>query len=91
MRTRIIIQNLKCGGCAKSILSRLSGEKDILHTEVILEEHTVLVEHELSETPLRVKSVLKQLGYPSVEEENGILQKARSVVSCASGKIKSSE
>ena len=88
MRTRIVIQNLKCGGCAKSILSRLNSEDDVLRAEVILDEHAVLVEHESDDTPLRVKHILKQLGYPSVEEENGMLLKARSVVSCASGRMK---
>ena len=88
MKTRIIIQNLKCGGCAKTILNRLSEEEDVMGAEVFIDENTVQLEHVESQTPLRIKQVLKQLGYPSVEEENGIMSKARSVVSCASGRMK---
>ncbi|MBL7473179.1 heavy-metal-associated domain-containing protein [Robertkochia sediminum] len=89
MRTRIIIQNLKCGGCAKTITSRLNQEEDVHGIEVLLDDGAVVVEHENAHTPLEVKQILKQLGYPSVEEENGILTKARSVVSCATGKVRS--
>lgn len=88
MRTRIIIQNLKCGGCVNSIVSRLVGEDDVLRAEVILDESAVVLEHESSGTPVRVKAILKYLGYPSVEEKNDILSKARSVVSCATGRVK---
>lgn len=89
MRTRIIIQNLKCGGCAKTITSRLNQEADVNRIEVLLDDGAIVVEHESAHTPIEVKQILKQLGYPSVEEENGILTKARSVVSCATGKVRS--
>lgn len=88
MKTRIIIQNLKCGGCAKTILNRLYDEQDVHNARVLLDENTVQIEHENTDTPGRIKSILKQLGYPSVEEENGLMAKARSVVSCASGRLK---
>lgn len=88
MRTRIVIQNLKCGGCAKTITTRLAKEADVLHTEVLVDESAVVVKHDNTNTPIRIKEVLKQLGYPSVEEANGMLLKARSVMSCAAGKIK---
>lgn len=88
MKTRIIIQNLKCGGCAKTILNRLEDEQDINNARVLIDENTVQIDHENAETPGHIKNILKQLGYPSVEEENGFMAKARSVVSCASGRLK---
>lgn len=88
MKTRIIVQNLKCGGCAKTIINRLKDENDVEDAVVLLEENTVQVQHEQQETPLRLKDILRQLGYPSVEDENGFMAKARSVVSCASGRLK---
>ncbi len=36
---------------------------------------------------LSVKKTLKKLGYPSIEDHNGVLLKAKSFVSCATGKI----
>ena len=37
---------------------------------------------------IQVKEKLKTLGYPSIDDTNGILTKAKSFVSCASGKMK---
>lgn len=88
MKTRIVIQNLKCGGCAKTIINRLYEEPDVNEVRVISDMNTVQITHDKPETPLSVKAVLKGLGYPSVEEDNSIMAKARSVVSCASGRLK---
>ena len=88
MRTRIVIQNLKCGGCAKTIVRRLEEEQDVITTEVLLEDNAVVVTHDAGETPIRVKNILKQLGYPSLEEDNGMMARARSVLSCAGGRWK---
>jgi hypothetical protein len=41
-----------------------------------------------SDDALIVKEKLKTLGYPSIEDANGMLSKAKSFVSCASGKMK---
>jgi len=35
-----------------------------------------------------VKEKLKSLGYPSIEDTNGVITKAKSFVSCATGKLK---
>ena len=36
---------------------------------------------------LMVKDKLKALGYPSVEDDNNLMSKAKSFVSCATGKL----
>ncbi len=87
MRTTIQIQNLKCGGCAKTILNKLSelnGIKDITIEE---ETSSVSFEHLTGNDIAVAKDKLKALGYPAIEDENGILQKAKSFVSCANGRF----
>ncbi|WP_046743703.1 heavy-metal-associated domain-containing protein [Kordia zhangzhouensis] len=88
MKTSIIVQNLKCGGCAKTITSKLSELKGVSKIEVNNETASVSFEAENTEVAIQVKEKLKTLGYPSIDDTNGILTKAKSFVSCASGKMK---
>jgi len=87
MRTSIIVQNLKCGGCAKTITSKISELTNI--SEVIVDNDTSTVSFiaQNSEDALTVKDRLKTLGYPSVEDQNSMMTKAKSYVSCATGKM----
>ena len=39
------------------------------------------------EDAIEVKQKLRSLGYPSIEDENGLVSKAKSFVSCATGKM----
>lgn len=88
MRTSIIVQNLKCGGCAKTITSKIAELDNISDIEVINESSTVSFSAIHIEDALAVKEKLKSLGYPSIEDENGMFSKAKSFVSCATGKMK---
>ncbi|WP_379952749.1 heavy-metal-associated domain-containing protein [Dokdonia sp. R78006] len=88
MKTSIIVQNLKCGGCAKTITSKISELDNISNVHVDTETATVSFTSQGTEDALSVKEKLKSLGYPSIEDENGVLSKAKSFVSCATGKMK---
>lgn len=88
MRTSIIVQNLKCGGCAKTITTKLSQLENVTNILVDTESSTVSFVASNSEVAISVKEKLKSLGYPSIEDVNGVLSKAKSFVSCATGKIK---
>lgn len=88
MRTSIIVQNLKCGGCANTITTKLSQLENVTNILVDTESSTVSFVAISSEDALLVKEKLKTLGYPSIEDANGVLSKAKSFVSCASGKMK---
>ncbi|AWH73214.1 heavy metal transporter [Dokdonia sp. Dokd-P16] len=88
MKTSIIVQNLKCGGCAKTITSKISELDYISNVQVNTETATVSFTTQGTEDALSVKEKLKSLGYPSIEDENGMLSKAKSFVSCATGKMK---
>ncbi|MEN8815488.1 MAG: heavy metal-associated domain-containing protein [Nonlabens sp.] len=88
MKTSIIVQNLKCGGCANTITSKLSQLENITDIVVDADASTVSFSAIGPDEALTVKERLKTLGYPSIEDENGMLSKAKSFVSCATGKMK---
>lgn len=87
MRTSIIVQNLKCGGCAKTITSKLSEINNISEVAVDNMTSTVSFRAQSSEDALNVKEKLKILGYPSIDDQNSVITKAKSFVSCATGKM----
>lgn len=88
MRTSIIVQNLKCGGCANTITTKLSQLENVTNIVVDTESSTVSFVAVSSDDALNVKERLRTLGYPSIEDVNGMISKAKSFVSCATGKIK---
>ncbi|WP_053972238.1 heavy-metal-associated domain-containing protein [Mangrovimonas sp. ST2L15] len=87
MKTAIIVQNLKCGGCAKTIISKVSEIQNISDVEVDVMQSKVSFHSNSEADSLKVKETLKSLGYPSIDEENGLTAKAKSMVSCMTGKI----
>ena len=87
MKTAIIIQNLKCGGCAHTITTKLSEIENITDVAVNVDESKVAFNYTNEADALRVKTKLKDLGYPSIEDDNNIVSKAKSFVSCATGKL----
>jgi copper chaperone CopZ len=87
MKTIIPIQNLKCGGCVKTITSKLMEINTISDVIVDVETSNVSFEHKTKEEALAVTNRLKSLGYPTTENKNSIASKAMSFVSCATGKL----
>ncbi len=87
MKTTFLVQNLKCGGCSRNISNKLSEMKGIEDVIVEKERSSVSFEHQGADDASLVKSTLRQLGYPTLDDENGVLQKAKSFVSCANGKL----
>lgn len=87
MIQEIYIENLKCGGCAKTITSELSGIKGVDNVDVNVTDSKVTFNSpdSLVET---IKEKLSKLGYPEVGDTNNIMHKAKSFVSCAVGRMK---
>jgi copper chaperone len=89
-RTRLIVENIKCGGCANTITKGLNelGLKD-----VIVDPQASFVEMDNpASTEILQKAIakLRSLGYPLVDTEEGlkaVALKAKSYLSCALGKI----
>lgn len=87
MRTTIEILNLKCGGCANSIKKGLLTIKGIHEVSVDIENSLVTV-NVVNDSMLNlVKDKLSGMGYPEVGDANNLFRKAKSFVSCASGRM----
>ena len=90
MTVSILVENIKCGGCANSIKSGLEADPGVRSAAVQVEQGLVEVDCDEALRPdLVVK--LAQLGYPevdSVEGEARLKAKAKSFVSCAIGRMK---
>lgn len=87
MKTTIAIQNLKCGGCAHTITSKLSEIKNITNVNVSVEMSTVSFDYNSKTDVSLVETKLKSLGYPTKTNDNNMVLKAKSMFSCAAGKI----
>jgi copper chaperone len=87
MQTTFQVQNLKCGGCVKTISNKLSEIKEIKNVIVDKESSSVSFDHQGTDVASLIKDALKRMGYPTIDDENGFVDKAKSFVSCASGKL----
>jgi len=87
MNTKVFIQNLKCGGCAKTITKKLSDLDNIADIEVNVDESSVTFNYKDELDLAVVIETLKENGYPVEGDENSLGTKAKSFVSCAIGKM----
>ena len=87
MKISLIIQNLKCGGCAKTITDKLTDINDVSNVQVDTTLNTVSLNYSQESTLENVKNVLSNIGYPIFGEENTLGKKVNSYVSCAVGKM----
>ncbi|MDO5981554.1 heavy-metal-associated domain-containing protein [Flavivirga spongiicola] len=87
MKTTLKIQNLKCGGCANTITSKLSDIENISDVTINNEKHTVSFSYENDKTLLDAKQLLHKIGYPIIGEKNVLATKAKSFISCAIGRM----
>jgi copper chaperone len=92
MSFEIEVENIKCGGCAGSIVKGLQALEDVSSASVDVERGCVTVE---ADDALRtvVAARLQQLGYPELGSVEGLASakaRAKSFVSCAVGKFSNS-
>lgn len=88
MTQKIQIENLKCGGCAATIVKGLLAIKGVEEVNVNVEDS--IVSFSANDEKLEeVKEKLSKLGYPEVGDKNTVLHKAKSYVSCAVGRVNS--
>lgn len=85
--TSIEILNLKCGGCANSIKKGLEQIEGVGAVSVDLETSIVKVETSEETVLEKVRVKLSSMGYPEVGDANTVLHKAKSFVSCATGRM----
>lgn len=89
MRQTFQVQNVKCGGCSKTLKEKL--REDFGDIEVDLEHFPRQISLEIDDERIKqLSEALKALGYPLVDEKMNFIEtqtvKAKSFVSCAVGK-----
>ncbi|MEM6316065.1 MAG: heavy-metal-associated domain-containing protein [Bacteroidota bacterium] len=82
----IQIDNLKCGGCANTIRKQLAQLSGVKNVEVDVPTHSVSITHKGLIAKAAFLQKLAQLGYPEMGTTT-TLQKAKSFVSCAIGRL----
>lgn len=87
IQKNIVIQNLKCSGCSKTIEKALMEIEGLQSVEINVEESRIkyaIKSHKIND---QVENKLANLGYPLLDSENNTLHKINSFVSCAKGKL----
>jgi copper chaperone len=89
VRIQIEVENIHCGGCARTIEGAL--RKDARITEVVVkpDQSQVTIEAQ-ADVHADAAATLARLGYPekgSVEGVRAAAAKAKSLVSCAIGRL----
>ena len=91
MQYEISVENIKCGGCASTIRSKLFEIESIETVDIDIEQGIVKIQSAEGMHDQLAATLLK-LGYPESGTTEGIAAakaKAKSFVSCAVGRIKS--
>ncbi|WP_367651278.1 heavy-metal-associated domain-containing protein [Winogradskyella undariae] len=81
------MQNLKCGGCANTIVTQLSKLDGITDVTVNNDTDEVSFNTDSETTIETVTNKLSDLGYPIAGGANSLPKKAKSFVSCAVGRM----
>lgn len=80
-------QNIRCNGCANTIKKALSEKFSFVEVDLSVEPRIVRVDIKDSSDEEFLIQKLKSLGYPLVGEDSNFVDKAKSFVSCAIGKV----
>ena len=86
MESTIYIQNLKCGGCATTISKNISTIESVENVSINVENNSISLSHQ-PDFLEKIKQTLKKIGYPEQGKDNNIMDKAKSYMSCAVGKM----
>jgi copper chaperone len=90
MKQTFEVQNVKCGGCANTLITSLKEEFGEVSVDLDVNPRKITLDLE-DEKKDSLKLKLRALGYPLSSDELSGLQKAtttaKSFVSCAIGKV----
>jgi len=84
----IVVENLKCHGCANTIENGLNEMPGVKNISVDIQSSQVTIDHDDNISIDTYLKKLIQLGYPQTGDPNTLLTKAKSYVSCAIGRMK---
>jgi copper chaperone len=85
----IIVDNIKCAGCAGTITKKLTTTFDTENIDINIEQGIINLDVDDAKKAEVVK-ILLNLGYPEIDSVHGFNSakaKAKSFVSCAIGKM----
>lgn len=85
--TSVEVLNLKCNGCANTITKGLLSIEGIENVSIDVATSKVSFVSTEEEALKSVKEKLATMGYPEVGGDNTIIHKAKSFVSCATGRM----
>ncbi len=89
MSTVIEIVNLKCNGCVNTVKKGVLSIEGVDGVEVDLDASKVIVPTDNEKIIIQVKEKLSKMGYPELGDANTMFHKAKSFVSCATGRMTS--
>lgn len=81
------VDNLKCGGCSNTVAHRVQELPGVAAVLVDPQAGIVRVDHDGTTEHDQVAALLMKLGYPE-HGSGGLLEVARSYVSCAIGRLR---
>lgn len=90
MNIKIEVENIRCSGCANTITKKLTSIAGVNSVDIAIEHQIVTIETEDESIRSSCVEGLLAMGYPekgSVEGMSALKGKAKSVISCAIGKI----
>jgi copper chaperone len=91
MSYQISVENIKCGGCANTINTKLNALETVNSCTVDIENGVISIDGDELHRPA-IAEVLLKLGYPESGTAEGLKAakaKAKSFVSCAVGRMSS--
>lgn len=83
------VENIKCGGCMNTIIKGIHQINAGYQININAQEGCVVIDSNEPIPRNEVLSALDRMGYP-LSENNSLVKKAQSYVSCAIGRITSS-
>ncbi len=90
MKQTFEVLNVKCGGCANTLTTKLANEFGEVAVNLEVEPRQITLDVEDANIPA-LREALKGLGYPMSDEDltamEGFTTTAKSFVSCAVGKM----
>ncbi len=91
MSYTVSVENIKCGGCANTIRTKLELVEGVETISIDIESGCVTIDGDETQRETVIVTLLK-LGYPETGTTEGIASakaKAKSFVSCAIGRLNS--
>jgi copper chaperone CopZ len=89
METVVKVHNIKCDGCANTIVNKLERIHGVNTVAVLPEEGKVRISYHDETDLVAAIYKLNQLGYPLDSAGNTFGRKASSYLSCAMGRLSS--